>query len=71
MTPNQLNTAMKDLDLLQVDIARMFELTPRQVRRWQRGHVKVPAAERILLRLMQWGIIDETVIEDARTKSRR
>lgn len=71
MTANQLKAAMKDLDLKQVQIARMFELTPRQVRRWERGHVKVPAAERILLRLMQWGILDETVIEDARTRSRR
>lgn len=58
MTPAQLNNAMKKLALRQLDLAQLFDCTPRQVRRWQVGDVDVPIAEAVLLNLMARGVIN-------------
>lgn len=70
MTNHQLNRIMTKLELRQLDIANMFNLTPRQVRRWQVGEVDVPVAEAVLLSLMAQGVLDRDVIEGAKKAKR-
>lgn len=70
MTNHQLNRIMTKLELRQLDIANMFNLTPRQVRRWQVGEVDVPVAEAVLLSLMAQGVLDRDVIESAKKAKR-
>ena len=71
MTGKQLTLIMHTLKLRQLDLAQMFERTPRQVRRWQIGEVNVPIEVCILLRLMDWGMVDQMAINDAKTKVKR
>lgn len=70
MNKRQLKTVMDDTGLRQLDVANMFDLTPRQVRRWQKNEADVPVAERIVLRLLAWGLIDQAAV-DAAKRGRR
>lgn len=71
MTGKQLTLIMHELELRQLDLAELFERTTRQVRRWQNGETIVPVEVSIILRLMDWGIVDRMVVNDAKTKTKR
>ena len=71
MTGKQLTLIMHELKLRQTDLAAMFERTTRQVRRWQNGEATVPIEIRVLLRLLEWGLVDMNDINEAKTKVKR
>jgi DNA-binding transcriptional regulator YdaS (Cro superfamily) len=50
MTSSELRDALAELDLLQVEFARIVEKSPRQVNRWCRGVRPVPVEIALLVR---------------------
>lgn len=57
MSPDQLATIMAKFDLLQVDVALIFGVTPRTVNNWYHGRQDAPRAVALMLRALDEGLV--------------
>jgi DNA-binding transcriptional regulator YiaG len=65
MTPHQLRTTLKHLDLTQVAAAKLLRVDGRTVRKWVSGDRSAPASAAILLKLIVAGKITIADVEAA------
>jgi DNA-binding transcriptional regulator YiaG len=70
MTADQLNKIMHDVQIRQLDLSDMFNITTRQVRRWQAGQATIPAPIVVLMRLLASGLISPAQVAELRREGR-
>jgi GcrA cell cycle regulator len=65
MAPTEFHEALGALGIAQQRVARLFDVSPRAVRRWQHGERRVPCGVDIVVRLLAAGAVTIEQVERA------
>jgi transcriptional regulator with XRE-family HTH domain len=68
MNSARLNRIMASHELRQLDLAELFDVTTRQVRRWQKDNAAIPAPVRVLLHMIERDIVSVAQVREFRDK---